>query len=592
MDKQHFCYICGMKNINLILILLLLPVDLYGKIPSKSHWTPVHPAFDLLVDSLEKGWISDVNDELRSGQVDRLYRLAGKHPGEPVFRWRADFWNARLQFKKNNSDSAFRLIEKTIAGIDSVRYLYDYMRLLHLYSFIHHDRPHLTYKNLRKVSDFYKKAGDRLMLSNAYVDLGNILTRLNDLPKALDYFLKADSLYRELNIPVYRAKNQLNISNVLYLTQKEQQAGRILKQLLADPVCKKDTAFYINTLLCLAEHDFCSSKKQLFEAYELSKIFGHPSLSTRTEAFLGSYYQETGQTDSALFYYRKTCRGIHDRHIDLLVPVYKQMSDCFYDLRIPDSAYLYLTKYVQISDSLEQVNSLAEIRRIESRASIEKYELEIRQRKERAGFQFAITVMICSFVVCLACLICYIFWKKHREAQIKRKLKNLENNELSMRLEHEALQNNYYKIELESKERQLASHSLQVIEKSQMLETLLELIEKEKEARHIETGTAAKIIGNIKSHMGTGDEWDFFKIQFEKVHPDFFTRLKNLCPSVTEGELRICSYIRIGMENKHIAQMLSLQPDSIKKTRYRIRKKLNIEPETSLEDYLRKTEGS
>ena len=55
---------------------------------------------------------------------------------------------------------------------------------------------------------------------------------------------------------------------------------------------------------------------------------------------------------------------------------------------------------------------------------------------------------------------------------------------------------------------------------------------------------------------------------------------------ITEGELRLCAYIRTGMENKHIAQMLSLQPESVKKNRYRLRQKLNLGKE-SLEDFLR-----
>ena len=111
-------------------------------------------------------------------------------------------------------------------------------------------------------------------------------------------------------------------------------------------------------------------------------------------------------------------------------------------------------------------------------------------------------------------------------------------------------------------------------------------LEKEKDAGNIQSNTALQISNNIRMHLGTDDEWDFFKMQFVKVHPDFFVRLKTLCPSITEGELRLCAYIRTGMENKHIAQMLSLQPESVKKNRYRLRQKLNLGKE-SLEDFLR-----
>lgn len=572
----------------MILFLILLSHDLSGKNHSKSHWTPVDPVFDRTADSLEKGFISGSGNELRCKQVGRLYRLANAHPGKAALGWRAKFWDARLQLKNNHPDSAFRLLEKACAAADSAGYTYDWMRISHLKSIVRLDRPHLTYQHLRKAADYYKSIGDRLMLSNTYVDLGNLLTQLDDHSKALEYFLQAETLYLQTENTVYLAKNQLNISNILYSMNEKERADNILKQLLGNPVCRKDTVFYIKTLLLLAGHDFPLHKKELSEAYELSATAANKGLLMRCQAFMGSYFQETGQPDSALFYYKETILNAGKRSEDLLTPVYKRMSDCYDALGIPDSSLSYLKKYVQLSDSLDRVNSLAEVHRIENRASIEKYELELKQRKERADFQFAITVIVCSFVLCLACLTCYIFWKKHREAQIKRQLKNLENKELAIRLDHEALQNSYFRIELESRERQLASNSLLVIEKSRVLKALLEQVGKERDARNIEPGTAIRMIREIKSHLEKRDEWEFFKIQFEKVHPAFFTRLKNACPSLTEGELRTCSYIRIGMENKHIAQMLSLQPDSIKKTRYRIRKKLDIETDDSLEDFLRK----
>ncbi len=64
------------------------------------------------------------------------------------------------------------------------------------------------------------------MLAHAYIDMGNILSRLKDYPKALEYLQKADSYYKKLNKPVYRAKNQLNISNVLYSMNEEVQAEK------------------------------------------------------------------------------------------------------------------------------------------------------------------------------------------------------------------------------------------------------------------------------------------------------------------------------------------------------------------------------
>ena len=147
------------------------------------------------------------------------------------------------------------------------------------------------------------------------------------------------------------------------------------------------------------------------------------------------------------------------RNIDLIVPVIKNMSECFAAIQQEDSAYVYLNKYEQYKDSLDQVNSLAEIRRMESmesRAAIEKQELEL-QAEERGRFRFVLILVVCAFILCIASLICYIFWKRVGEEKIKKQLKELENKELVTRLENEMLQNNCFKVELEYKDRELAS---------------------------------------------------------------------------------------------------------------------------------------
>ena len=103
---------------------------------------------------------------------------------------------------------------------------------------------------------------------------------------------------------------------------------------------------------------------------------------------------------------RKACRRVNIRNIDLIVPVIKNMSECFAAIQQEDSAYVYLNKYEQYKDSLDQVNSLAEIRRMESRAAIEKQELELQQAEERGRFRFVLILVVCAFILCIAALIC------------------------------------------------------------------------------------------------------------------------------------------------------------------------------------------
>lgn len=587
MDRCHFLYICDMKSVIVVFFISLLPLGLFGESTTNFHWKPIHHSYDSIVNLLEKGFISDDNNRNRDKQINLLYALAKDNKNESAFVWRAIFWDARAQLKKNNIDSTLCLIEKAFNMVDSVHYSYDYMRIKHLRSIMNKQKIHLVYKELKEISEYYNKTNDSFMLAHAYIDMGNILSQLSDHSKALEYLQKADTCYKQLNESIYQAKNQLNIANVLYLLDSKTQADHILTKLLHNPVCVKDTGFFVNTLLLLSEHDKFLNREFLFKAYKLMKQYANKGLSICSTTYLGLYYQNKLMPDSALYYYKKAHQMINDRNQDLAIPILKNMAVCYATQHKMDSAYTCLNQYQAFKDSSEQANSLAEIQRIESRSAIEKQEAELRQIAERNSFKFILTCVISIFVTCISILICYIFWKRHREEKIKKQLKELENKELTTRLENEALLNSYFKVELESKERELTSNSLIIMERNQVLKSLLYEIEKENEAGHIRSDAVIQIGKNIKRHLGTGDEWEFFRIQFDKVHPDFFSKLKSLYPSLTEGELRLCAYIRIGMENKQIAQMLSLQPDSIKKSRYRIRKKMMIELEESLEDFLR-----
>jgi DNA-binding CsgD family transcriptional regulator len=87
--------------------------------------------------------------------------------------------------------------------------------------------------------------------------------------------------------------------------------------------------------------------------------------------------------------------------------------------------------------------------------------------------------------------------------------------------------------------------------------------------------------------LHSGDYWESFKLHFDKVHPAFFQGLKDKHPTLTENELRLCAYIRIGMTSKQIAQVLSVLQESVHTSRYRLRKAIGLETSKSIEDYLR-----
>ncbi len=106
-----------------------------------------------------------------------------------------------------------------------------------------------------------------------------------------------------------------------------------------------------------------------------------------------------------------------------------------------------------------------------------------------------------------------------------------------------------------------------------------------------ETETYNNLI-NIKNDLTIQikeqDNWGIFKLRFTDVHKDFFDKLKTQHHKLTKSELKFCAYLRINLSSSQISSVLNVSNEAIRKTRYRVRKKLDLSPKESLEDYIAK----
>lgn len=82
------------------------------------------------------------------------------------------------------------------------------------------------------------------------------------------------------------------------------------------------------------------------------------------------------------------------------------------------------------------------------------------------------------------------------------------------------------------------------------------------------------------------DSWYKFNVSFENVHKDFNKNLIRKFPSLTVTDLKLCAFIRLGISSKEVALLLNQNPDSIRVSRSRLRKKLNIDRSQNIETFL------
>lgn len=68
---------------------------------------------------------------------------------------------------------------------------------------------------------------------------------------------------------------------------------------------------------------------------------------------------------------------------------------------------------------------------------------------------------------------------------------------------------------------------------------------------------------------------------------EFQEKLKQHYPNLTAYDLRLCTYLKANLSTKEIATLLNITPDSVKKAKHRLRKKMRMHPSDGFECFLR-----
>ena len=74
---------------------------------------------------------------------------------------------------------------------------------------------------------------------------------------------------------------------------------------------------------------------------------------------------------------------------------------------------------------------------------------------------------------------------------------------------------------------------------------------------------------------------------FEKVYPGFFHSLRQKSSDITLAELRMAALCKLQVPPKEAASLLGISPNSVNKTRQRLRSRLSLDPDVNLEAYFK-----
>ncbi len=206
-----------------------------------------------------------------------------------------------------------------------------------------------------------------------------------------------------------------------------------------------------------------------------------------------------------------------------------------------------------------------------------------------------------AFVVYLliALVIIYVLYKLHHRKLAKQQLRITERFKLRQRelLEEQKRLQEKQRIEIKTKSlenevkrksKELANNAMKLTKKNEALEELKkELISiRAKDGSKIKEANIKKILKKINDSLRDKGEWQIFENNFNQVHENFFKTLKKNHPKLNARDLKLCAYIRMNLLTKEIAPLMGISIRGVETHRYRLKRKLNLESNTSLVEYL------
>ncbi len=227
---------------------------------------------------------------------------------------------------------------------------------------------------------------------------------------------------------------------------------------------------------------------------------------------------------------------------------------------------------------------------------VSKYVFRINPPFHRSGAAYFIYTILLIFIV-----IGNIYFQKRRVEKARANELQKHEKEMSSQVmlfreqaliqekEIVNLRNETLLNEMNHKNKELANSTLHLLHKNKILTSiklqLSDLIQKSLENidhKHEISG----IVRKINKELFNEKHQEAFDSYFDEVHQNFIKRLKETHPGLSPKELRLCAYLKMNLSSKEISSLMNISVRGVEISRYRLRKKLNLDRETNLTDYI------
>lgn len=553
-----FSYFSAMKRLPSLLSLLLLAVLLSCHRKATVDGYPFSPAtgndvFDSITAQVWHGFDNDEPEERLAPLVDKADSVSRLFPSDRLMRARVCMMRGDVSFRLNNNQRSHRFYGRAVSLLDSATYPHDYNKAKLCYSLGMEDFEK-KYETVNVALRYFENVGDSLNTALVLRFMLNLQHNIVERVGGHEMALRAERIYESLGLHKVARCNRINIA----LTSPDSLRAVSMTALLNDPVVCRDPAREFNLLVncCI----YTDSIEYLDRAEKLRARYPRLRSKTFISVLQADHEMRYGDLHKALPL-ALLAKKESDSTANLLNQVYSldMLAQIYEGLGMSDSALVCYRLYVQFRDSInvESQRNRISTSNIQNKLEREKQKAEYKIESMRLWIVFAVAVLL---ILCLAVMLIV-----HRRISRRR----LE------RLARES--------ELRHSKARLAARAAVIKEEDQMLKSIREAVQNKNERNELVTDIE-KI---LKLREMAKREGDNYVLVADEVNPDFKKRLREECPGITESQMALASYIAAGMTNQQIARIQNISYDSVKKARYRLRRRLNLATTDSLEERLR-----
>jgi len=244
---------------------------------------------------------------------------------------------------------------------------------------------------------------------------------------------------------------------------------------------------------------------------------------------------------------------------------YFTLSEIFRKKGNIDSAFFYANIYHRINDSLNQAVARNRTDVVQTKLDFEKtsnrINILLREKKLESNKR---NLLLAGILLLLIACWFYFRWQKQLHQSRQQQLMH---------------QKEKAETEIKNAQEQLSVFTGHLVEKNELIEKLQQQLQ----LQNMEINE-----GLLNQSILTENDWLRFKDMFDKANPGFIKQLKLIAPDISTAEVRFAVLIRLNVGNKHIASMLGIGADAVRKTKSRLRQRLQLTAGTELDDFIKR----